>query len=121
MEVQIKDLRKIDWDVIFPAEDIILWDKRKWKFSDIPGHFPGAAGPVLETLDKPIRFYDILTLQELSFYEFDDDFLVDNAEGKVEFLLPTSWTEDQILKWFDQYKLDRSSQENVRNEMLGNI
>lgn len=118
MEFRVKDLNKIDWDEVFPGEDVIIWDNKKWRFSDIPGHFPGFVGPVLETVDDPQQYVDTKTGEELKFFSFDDSFLNDNAEGEIGYLLPVSWDDDQLKKWFEQYKIDRNSQEDVRNEML---
>lgn len=118
MEFKLNSLQEIDWDEVFPAEDTIIWKNEKWLFSDYTGHFSGAGGQVLETENEPKRYYDSQNNLELKFFVFDDSFLGNDSKGEIEFLLPANWSDDQKNEWFEQYKIDRLAQEDVRREML---
>ena len=120
MEHRIEKIEDINWDEVFPAEDILLWKGRKWSFSDYVGNFPGAGGPVIETVDEPKLFFCVHSMQELKFYNFDSSFLGDGIDEEIAYLLPADWSEKEINEWYEQYKIDRLAQEEVRQERLLN-
>jgi hypothetical protein len=118
MEHKINNIEDINWDDVFPAEDILIWQGKKWSFSDFVGNFPGAGGPVIETVDTPKEYFCVHSMQKLEFFKFDSSFLGDDDAEDISFLLPSEWSEEERIEWFEQYKIDRLAQEEVRREML---
>ena len=117
MEHKIKNISDIDWDLIFTGQDILIWQNRKWAFTELVGHFPDAGGPVIITISEPKKYFCLHSSLELEYFEFDGSFLDDSGEN-LEFLLPLQWSKKERNEWFGQYKKDRLAQEKTRDEML---
>ena len=113
MEVRIESLQDINWDEIYPAEDILIWNDEKWQFSDLVGHFPGFIGPVIESAADEKIYIDVGTGIRLTFYSIEDSFLGDKSEGSIDFLLPAAWADEQLQNWKEQYIIDRLAQEDT--------
>jgi hypothetical protein len=119
MEFKVDNIADLDWDAIYPADDILIWQGQKWRFADVVGHFPDAGGPVIETMAEPRRYFCAHSMKELAYFAFPDDFLRSEKQGEIRFLLPRDWSEKDLEEWFEHYKSERESREQVRDQMLG--
>jgi len=114
----IKDFSEIDFVNINPTEDqFILPDGETYQFSDHICHSCWSGGTVLETIREEKKFVCILCREELSWHEFTNDFLPPVGD-KLNYLLPKSWSRQELENWFSEYKERRLAEEKVKERIL---
>ena len=115
---RIKDFSEIDFVNIDPARDQFIFpDGKTFRFSDYVCHSCWSGGTVLETVGDEEKFVCILCGEELSWHEFTNDFLPPIGDT-LSYLLPKSWSEEQLKQWFAEYRERRIAEEKVKERIL---
>lgn len=117
-EYHIGDFSEIDFVNIDASRDcFVLPGGEKYMFSDDMCDHCWTGGTVLEFEGKEKQYYCVLCQNKLKWVEILNDFLRPKGD-KFKFLLPIQWSQNEIEKWYDQFKQRRLAEEQVRKQIL---
>lgn len=117
MKFIISDLMEFDFSEVDPSTDLFEINGKVFRFSDSVCHNCWDGGTVLESEDE---YWCVRCKEKLTWVAVTIRFQHEASAMEEKFLLPTSWNDEQLGEWKENFTERRNHELALREKILKN-